>query len=187
MDFPDITRSMLRVIYNSLCYRYREGIDLLYSSNTPVTLDLYDTMTLPLLPFTLLPHRLNTIRSLRVYWDLYNHPPLPLLPGCSGPSYQELVNRQIIWTTLWHIISEMESLENLEVKLIVSFEWHTLNKESAEILLAPIKRVARPKTFVLSLPFPAMVEGMAAVTIFISGATKGWEGSDPWDDLNCTV
>jgi hypothetical protein len=125
---------MLRVIYNSLwvrniqntmltfCYRYREGIDLLYSSNTFVMSDRYETMTLALLPFTLLPHRLNTIRSLQVSWDLYNQPPLPLPPECSGSSYQELANRQIKWTTMWHVISELESLENLQVELIVTSE-----------------------------------------------------------------
>lgn len=148
--------------------------------------DCYDTMQLALLPFTLLPQRLNTIRSLKLHWVLYNHPPLPLPPGCSGPSYQELANCQIKWETQWQIISAMQNLDNLEVELMITFEWNTLNKESAEILLAPIKRVTRPKNFVLSLPFPAMAEGMTPVS-FPYEATKGWEGSDPWDDLNCTI
>ncbi len=165
-------------------FRYTEAIDFLYSSNTFVTLD---PRVLKWLPITLLPQRIDAIRSLRFIWLLSNGPPVGIPPGFAGPQYQELARYQDRWREIWYIISTMKSLQSLYVKLEVSTDWATLNKESAEILLEPIKQITRPKIFVLSLPFPAMKEGMAPVTRWFWAARNGWEGADPWDELHCTI
>lgn len=140
------------------------------------------------LPRALLPQRINTIRTLRFFWELPNIPPT-IIPGFSGPGLEIHLKRQKKWRKIWHIISTMAGLRELHVKLNVTTEWATLNKEAAADLLEPIKQVTKPEFFLLSLPFPAMYEGMPPMTRRWSWAARnGWEGSDPWGDLpNCMI
>ena len=140
------------------------------------------------LPLALLPQRINTIRTLRFFWGLPNYPPT-IIPGFSGPGLEVHLKRQKIWKKIWHIISTMAGLRELHIKLNATTEWATLNREAAVDLLEPIKQVTKPEVFLLSLPFPAMYEGMPHVTRRWSWAARnGWEGSDPWDDLpNCMI
>ncbi|KAH8819033.1 hypothetical protein F5884DRAFT_743467 [Xylogone sp. PMI_703] len=169
---------------------YKEAIDILYSSNTFLMNASLEGWGLLLLPFALLPHRLNAIRSLRLHFDLYCHPPLPVPFVFDGLSYKGPVdanNRQIKWETIWRIVSEMEGLEDLEVELATLRDWGMLSREAADILLAPIKQVTRPKRFILILPFEEMLEEMTSVNWPRYGPTRGWPGSDPWNDLSCTI
>lgn len=80
-------------------------------------------------------------------------------------------------------MSAMTGLRRLHVKLYVTREWVAFNQDSAAELLEPVKQVTQPDSFLLSLPFPAMYEGMPPVTRGPGAARNGWEGSDPWDDL----
>ncbi|KAH8812411.1 hypothetical protein F5884DRAFT_877979 [Xylogone sp. PMI_703] len=171
-------------------YRYKEAIDILYSTNPFTAVASFEGRVLILLPFMLFPHRLITIRSLRLYFDLRRHPQLPVPFVFDRIGYKALIdaeNYEIKWKTMWRIISEMESLEDFQVELFVSQDWAMLNREATDILLAPIKQITRPKRFILILPFEEMLEEMTPVNWPIYGPTRGWEGSDPWNDLRCTV
>ena len=53
-------------------------------------------------------------------------------------------------------------------------------------LLLPIREVVRPKEFILSLTFPAM-DGSPPEVNYDWAAVDGWEGTDPWDNLPCTI
>jgi hypothetical protein len=140
------------------------------------------------LPLALLPQRINAIRKLWFLWQLPNGPPM-ILPELSGPGMEAHLKRQKKWRKIWQIISTMAGLRELHIKLKITAEWATLNREAAAELLEPIKQVTRPEAFLLSLPFPAMYEGMPHATARWSWAARnGWEGSDPWDDLpNCMI
>lgn len=143
------------------------------------------------LPLGLLRQRMNAIRTVRLLWELPDEPFL-LYPEYSAHGLEIYRKRLQRWGRVWEIISTMTGLHELHVKLKFSSEsprWATLNKEAAAVLLEPIKQVTKPDVFILSLPFPAMHEGMSFVIRRWRGAaTNEWEGSDPWDDLpNCTI
>lgn len=140
------------------------------------------------LPLALLPQRINAIRTLRFLWQLPNSLPM-IFPEFSGPGMQLLLKRQKKWTKIWQIISTMTGLRELHIKLNVTAEWATLNREAAAELLEPIRQVTKAEIFLLSLPFPAMYEGMPHTAARWNWAARnGWEGSDPWDDLpNCMI
>jgi hypothetical protein len=140
------------------------------------------------LPLALLPQRMNAIRTLRFLWQLPNGPPMTF-PEFSGLGMEIYLKRHKKWRKIWQIISTMAGLRELHIKLNVTTEWATLNREAATELLEPIKQVTKPEVFLLSLPFPAMYKGMPHVIMRWSWAARnGWEGSDPWDDLpNCMI
>lgn len=77
----------------------------------------------------------------------------------------------------------MQNLRNFYVEnAVLEHRWSTLNKENAEVLLQPIKDVMRVETFVLTLLFPAMDEGMHADTNYEFAfwtSRSGWEGVGP--------
>jgi hypothetical protein len=139
------------------------------------------------LPLALLPQRINAIRTLRIFWQLPNTP-FATLPEFSGPGREVHLKRQKKWRKIWHIISTMAGLRELHIKLNVTTEWVTMNREAAAELLEPIKQVTKPDIFLLSLPFLAMCEVPHTTVRWIWATSNGWEGSDPWDDLpNCTL
>lgn len=81
----------------------------------------------------------------------------------------------------------MKGLQTLNVKLDVYDDvWGSINKVTAKRIMAPIKEVTAPKTFILSLPFPAM-DGTAPKANLPWTITEGWDGVDPWDELPCTI
>ena len=116
------------------------------------------------LPLALLPQRLNTIRFLKVSCDFSGIPPLDLPYWAQYFSEEDLrvvTKRKEKWQKMWRIIAGMEGLQRLHVRLLVNDGWYTLNRESAAELLEPVKQVTRPQSFVLSIPIPAMYEGMS--------------------------
>lgn len=143
------------------------------------------------LPQTLLPQRLDTIRTLRFSLSFSGPPPVNMsywLGHCSDEDLKALRKRQEAWLNIWNVISAMAGLRRLHIKLFVNQEWATFSQDSAAELLKPIKQVTQPDLFLLSLPFPAMYEGMPPTTEGPGAAKNGWEGSDPWDDLpNCMI
>lgn len=81
----------------------------------------------------------------------------------------------------------MEGLQILHVKFdVLPVAWQCINKEIGTQLLLPIKKVVEPREFVLSLPFPA-IDSSPPQRTFPWSAVDGWEGSDPWDDLQCII
>ena len=164
--------------------RYFEAIEYLFSSNTFV---IADSRRIEYLSIDFLPQRIDAIRSLRFLYSLPSFPPL-VPPGCTGLLWEEKLRRQTRWAAIWNVISTMRNLENLHVELHgIGPSWATFNKESAKVLLKPIKEVTRPTTFILTLPFSAMHEGMKPVTTYEWSARNGWEGVDPWEELPCTI
>jgi hypothetical protein len=137
-------------------------------------------------PLLLLPQRINTIRSLTFYWAL-RLDPLHLVEQEAREIFPEFFGRPGVWKTIWHNISNMKGLQTLHVKLDVwPGAWQSINKEIATQLLQFIGEVVGPREFILSLSFPAM-DGSPPQSTFPWSAIEGWEGSDPWDDLHCTI
>lgn len=144
------------------------------------------------LPLTLLPQRLNAIRTLRLSFDFDGPPPInfdPYWPPSSPNHVMTFSNRQKIWQNIWRILAAMTGLHQLDVHLRVDYAWDYLNRESAAEMLGPIKQVTRPNDFVLSVPIPAVYEGMPLPHPRVLWAARNvWEGSDPWDDLpDCKI
>ncbi|KAH6717536.1 hypothetical protein BKA61DRAFT_288403 [Leptodontidium sp. MPI-SDFR-AT-0119] len=166
---------------------YTEAIDILYSSNTFV---VSNPAVIEYLPLSLQPQSLNTIRTLRFVWELLGN---TVPPTVIHDYPQSLLHIQVMhqekWRKIWDIISAMEGLHELHVKLFVcDYTWANLNKDAAAYLLEPVKQVTRPELFTITLPFPPMYEGMPPEVRGSWRALNGWEGSDPWDDLpNCTI
>lgn len=137
-------------------------------------------------PLLVLPQRINTIRSLTFYWAL-RLDSLHLVEQEAREIFPEFFGRPGVWKTIWHNISNMKGLQTLHVKLDVwPGVWQSINKEIATQLLQFIGEVVGPREFILSLPFPAM-DGSPPQSTFPWSAIEGWEGSDPWDDLHCTI
>ncbi|KAH7342628.1 hypothetical protein BKA65DRAFT_294953 [Rhexocercosporidium sp. MPI-PUGE-AT-0058] len=167
---------------------YQEAIDILYTSNTFTV--SYPT-TIEFLPLTLLPQRVDTIRNLRFSWDFWGPPPFSesfWRGRCSDSGLITLRKRQRAWLNIWRIMAAMTGLRQLYVKLNVDDRWEAISLDNATELLEPIKQVTQPNHFVLSLPFPAMYENMPPPVLSGRWVAKGWEGSDPWDNLsNCKI
>jgi hypothetical protein len=145
-----------------------------------------DAETMEHLPILLLPQRINTIRTLTFYWAL-RLDPLHLVEQEARETFPEFFGRPGVWKIIWHNISNIQSLQTLHVKLDVwPGAWQSINKEIITQLLQSIREVVRPKEFILSLPFSAM-DGSPPQNTFLWSAIEEWEGSDPWDDLPCTI
>lgn len=168
-------------------HSYTESIDILYSSNTFV---ISNPAVIEYLPLSLQPQLLNTIRTLRFVWELLGNTVPPTMIHDYPQSLLHIqIKHQEKWRKIWGIISVMEGLHELHVKLFVcDYTWANLNKDAAAYLLEPVKQVTRPEVFTITLPFPPMYEGMPPEARGSWRALNGWEGSDPWDDLpNCTI
>ncbi|KAL2064278.1 hypothetical protein VTL71DRAFT_4772 [Oculimacula yallundae] len=164
---------------------YTEANDIIYSSNT---FEITHAIYMEYLPLTILPQRMNTIRTLRLTCDFSGTPPLRASLQREGQHFKILLKRYEKWHNIWRILSEMASLHRLHLNLNINREWATFNRESAAELLGPVKQVTRPILFILALPISAMYEGMLCSVRRPWAANNGWEGSDPWDDLpNCQI
>ncbi|KAL2076238.1 hypothetical protein VTL71DRAFT_1181 [Oculimacula yallundae] len=167
---------------------YTEAIDITYSSNT---FHIGGNFIFEFLPLAILPQRLNTIRTLRLTCIFLGGPPpcdMHIWEKCSKEDLRILKKRQEKWLNIWRTLSQMTGLRQLHVRLEIGWEWEKLSHHSAVELLGPVKQVTKPDLFVLTLPFPAMYEGMKFRTSGGPEVAKGWEGSDPWDELpNCEV
>ena len=163
--------------------RYSEAIRFLYSANTFMTSHSDVMVHLPIL---FLPQRIDSIRSLTFYWSLQLSPG-DVLQQEAQEKNPQYIGRPGTWRAIWHNISAMKGLQRLNVKLNVSpYTWQNINKETATQLLLPIREVVRPKEFILSLTFPAM-DGSPPEVNYDWAAVDGWEGTDPWDNLPCTI
>jgi hypothetical protein len=145
-----------------------------------------DTEVMEYLPILILPQRVDTIRSLTFHWHLI-FSPLEILEQQAPETNQHNTGPSVIWRAIWRNLSTMSGLHNLHVKLdVLAIYWGNINKSTARQLLFPIREVLRPKEFILSLPFPAM-DGSVPLVAHSWSAIDGWEGTDPWDDLPCTI
>lgn len=163
--------------------RYSEAIDHLYSSNTFAT---HDADILEFLPLLFLPQRIDKIKSLAFTWRFQRYPPIGRYVNPEESYKEDQDARRASWTIVWHQIASMQNLKCLSVKLNVRDAWWgSFDPESCDMLLEPIKKVTRPDTFILTLPFPA--DSTSRLRINSWSADKDWKGVDPWDDLQCTI
>jgi hypothetical protein len=153
------------------------------------------------LPSLLLPQRIDAIQTLYFNWiDLPSH--ISTLLRFEGKEdVQATLTYPTAWTTIWRNISAMKGLRTLLVNLSIcsdvwSRSWGNMNETTSDELLAPIKEVTRPSTFILSLPFPRMKNSVAqremrdrdfTVYEYTLGVHGDWDGIDPWDALHCTI
>ena len=94
--------------------------------------------TILLLSRTILPQRLNSIRSLRIEWSFW-YPSFMHFSKELCPPYH------LTWDKTWQIIAGMSSLKDLRVSLIE--HWHSRDAESEAKLLAPLRQVTGLKRF----------------------------------------
>jgi hypothetical protein len=145
------------------------------------------------LPLFILPQRIDFIHNLTFHW-MYLPNQIFRMLSCEHEdrkAVQQAANYPHAWGVIWHNIAAMKGLKILNVKLHVWDSWANLNEEAAKMLLAPIKEVTVPKTFILSLPFPAMNRGVPHTSHYPWESWRvdeGWAGIDPWDNaLHCTI
>jgi hypothetical protein len=137
------------------------------------------------LPSILLPQRINSIRSLLFEWSPESSMlsrPVGLQPDYPADVQEEDQVQRGRWTTTWHVIASMQSLQDLHVNLYRNFHsWgSSLNVESAKILVQPITEVTGPERFTLNLCFPAK-NGRKPCLMYSWSAAEGWQGGvDPW-------
>jgi hypothetical protein len=146
---------------------YTEATPVLYASNTfsvpYVTCyenPLQHRPAKPLihLPKLLLPHRIQSIRSLSLFW-LFDYDQLfeyrPPVPGIAEP--KRLVTAD--WLRVWEVIASMQGLRHLSVDLVRDSRYIPKEKvwiwlESEDALLALIKTVTVPlRNFRMVMPF----------------------------------
>jgi hypothetical protein len=140
------------------------------------------------LPLTL-PQHIHDIHALTFHWLLLDllDDPYHFFDRKISEQGREILFSQNDWTVIWHNISTMKGLHTLNVKLdVFPLYWRVLNAETVQRLVSPIRKVIGPKDFILSLPFPAG-DDTAAEVLLSRAAVDGWEGSNPWDELPCTI
>jgi len=160
---------------------YSEAVRYLYSSNIFV---INDATILQRLPSLLPQPRQNSIASLHFCYVL----PLPPLSDSSPAVCEEWAQRRERWDGVWSDLASLEGLRELYVKLaVMDLEWGTVDEESLRMLLEPVRKVTRPRTFVLGLPCRPMVwNARKPVPMFPWSAGTG-ESMDLWEELPCTV
>lgn len=139
---------------------YTETIPLLYTNNT---FDLNGLESALLLSSTLLPHRLNSITSLRLTWAFFQSfltstpstsntriPPLRTTPSTST---LPLTHRKALfpgdeatWKASWKVIAGMQSLRDVRIWLAMSPATE-MSKACEWEMLTPLREVGRKRVF----------------------------------------
>ena len=172
--------------------RYREAITILYTYNK---FAISDSDVIYYLPSILLPQRIDSLRSLRFKWALKS-PPLGSQEHFPIEFQYEEDRRLERWTTTWDNIASMQNLRDLHVQLrVLETGWRNLDKETADVLFRPIRKVVRPDSFVLTIPFSPVDRkylwhiGAEEAQEWDEDDTLSddWEGVDPWESLPCTI
>ena len=121
------------------CVSYIEAIDILYSCQI---FDFQDMNTLFWFPSTILPKRLDAIRSLRLTVDRYT--PKQLYAG-----YSEL--NLYHPTHPWQIIANLPQLKDLVITFNTPQE--TFTEQKKLVLLHPLMDIRQPENFELRVPW----------------------------------
>ena len=123
---------------------YAEAIPVLYGE---FTFSMLHLESLILLSETILPHRLNTIRSVKLGW--YFCSPLPLYSR--GIQHFDRTPRDIAtWERVWSILANMEGLRMLRVDLVGRWV-KPMTAEQERLLVWPAMQVKRPRVWDLIL------------------------------------
>lgn len=118
---------------------YTEAIDILYSQNSFSMLHLESIICLS---STVLPQRMNAIRSLEFGWLFYSpHPPYTRPSEIKFPPHDEGT-----WERVWDTLADMQGLRKLRVDLLGN--WTTrLERDAERMLLLPAAKIWRPKVW----------------------------------------
>ena len=119
---------------------YAEAIPVLYGETTFSMLHLE---SLIFLSETILPHRLNTIRSVELGWYFYFPHPL----YSRGAQDLDRTRHDIAtWERVWSILADMEGLRMLRVDLVGRW-MEPLTAEQERLLVWPAMQVKRPRVW----------------------------------------
>ncbi|KAI9844028.1 MAG: hypothetical protein M1837_005963 [Sclerophora amabilis] len=124
---------------------YHEAIEIIYSDNV---FDVKRPDCILFLSSTILPHRLNAIRSLRIHW-YFSWPLYVAVPGGRRkhyPPYDEAT-----WERTWEIIADMEGLQYIRV--LMDELWMERTPNEVATILEPLKRVPSGKDFEAEIPW----------------------------------
>lgn len=123
---------------------YTEAMPVLYGDNTFSMLHLESVMSLA---DTILPQRLNTIRSVELGWYFYI--PYPLYT-CKFQPMDYPPNDIATWERVWSILANMEGLVTLRIDL--KARWmEPLTVDEERQLLAPAMVVRTPRAWEMRL------------------------------------
>ncbi|CAF9927985.1 MAG: hypothetical protein ALECFALPRED_003921 [Alectoria fallacina] len=126
---------------------YTEAISTLYSHNTFEFRDLYSLICFP---STILPTRMNQIRSLK----------LDCIVGAGHRNFGRTdvtPQNDVPWKMVWKIIAGMTELRDLRVDLAMLRDSPSLSAEQEIQLLAPLMAVRQAKGFVVNLRWSAQL------------------------------
>lgn len=128
---------------------YSEAIEILYSKNTFSMLHLGRLLHFS---FTVLPQRMNAIRSLELGW--YLNSIYPYDTGCTWNSQNPPAPYdKTTWERAWAILAGMDGLRNLRVDLVG--RWMAPLPLEAELrMLSPATKVVNPRVWDLRLDWP---------------------------------
>lgn len=119
---------------------YAEAIDLLYSENafyTAVPQSLF------LIPQTLLPQRISSIRSLNIYLSV----------TAANGFYKHHLRK------VWEALTRLDGLKTLHITLDTPFMWRRHWIPNQRFVLEPLKDLKSPKALRLTLPWNVDVPG----------------------------
>ena len=121
---------------------YTEAIPVLYGDTTFSMLHLESVISLA---DTILPQRLNAIRSVELGWYFYI--PFPLYMRTSRPEPMGYPPYDIAtWERVWSILANMEGLMKLRVDLVGRWT-EPLTPDEEMQLLGPAMKVKRPRVW----------------------------------------
>lgn len=136
----DLEKKLLgRGLLNMLrtCRRvYTEAIGILYSRNT---FDVNGPETMISLSQTLLPDRLNAIRSLQLTWAFFH-----LAHTVHDGDKILLAGDEALWKVCWAIVGGMKGVRDVRIWLSMSPAVEAARKPEEE-LLEPLKEIGRKK------------------------------------------
>ncbi|KAI9800270.1 MAG: hypothetical protein M1833_003384 [Piccolia ochrophora] len=125
---------------------YSEAITILYAHTT---FDLAGLDSLLFLSSTILPQRLNTIRSIDLFWD-FRYLDSPYSDTARPFDFPHDV---ATWERAWRVLAGMEGLRELKV-MLVDNDW-TLDRVTEEKIFQPLRAVTQPTVFEVDVRWPA--------------------------------
>lgn len=146
-------------------YRYVEAIDVLYSENI---LSFRQTRTIVDLERTILPQRLDRIRSVRLSFPLELFTIDAEGQELATGAWEYPLDIPYFWDAAWKILARMESLESLQVEFTLWRMYHGPDPELNALLhlLRPMTVVHVPRYVVdlyLDLDTDALMRALDAL------------------------
>lgn len=126
---------------------YSEAICLLYSTNL---FSFADPNCIRHLSATILPSRLNSIKSISIDWYFYWHIYDDFTQQMFSERFLYPPHDEATWEDMWRIIASMKGLKSLKIELSY---FDSLNGEREAMMLAPLGKVMGLDNFEVHLPY----------------------------------